>query len=163
MSRFASEIARDDFSYRRINRRMAAHGYILPGLYSERMGLMISGFDTSGSIGQKTFNVFGSHLTEIRNQMRPELLINILCDMRINRVDSYDDDAEMNFETCGGGGTDFRPVFNYIEEHGLRPACFFYLTDGEGRYPEHPPEYPVLWLMTTNYEPPWGEIVRINE
>ena len=163
MSRYASEIAKDDYSYRRLNRMMAPHGFILPGLYSERMGLMVAGFDTSGSISQRTFNVFGAHLTEIRNQMKPEMLINIFCDMRINRVDSYDDDADMNFNTCGGGGTDFRPVFKYIEEHGLRPACFMYLTDGQGRYPDHPPEYPVLWLMTTDHEPPWGEVVRIDE
>ena len=162
MTRFAREVSRDDYSYRSINRKMAAHGYILPGLYSETMGLMAAGFDTSGSISQDIFNAFGAHLTEIRNQMKPQQMVNIFCDSRINRVDTYDDDGDMNFSVCGGGGTNFCPPFEYIEKHNLHPACFMYLTDGYGRFPDVPPEFPVLWLMTTDVVPPWGEVVRIE-
>ena len=61
----------------------------------------------------------------------------------------------------GGGGTDYRPVTAYVEEQGLNPACLVYLTDGCcDRYPEEP-WYPVLWIGTCEFNPPFGEFVML--
>lgn len=162
MSRFATEQSRDDYSYRRLNRKFASLGIYLPGLYSESMGEMAVVFDTSGSISKTVLDAFGAHLAEVRDQMKPELTHLIYCDAMINRVDTFERYDDLKIEAIGGGGTDFCPPFEYIETHGLQPKCFMYLTDGYGRFPTEPPPYPVLWLMTTDVVPPWGEVVRIE-
>ena len=62
----------------------------------------------------------------------------------------------------GGGGTDFRPVFEEIKKRGVQPQFLVYLTDGYGTYPDIAPDYPVLWLSTGS-KPPWGQYVAIPE
>ena len=43
----------------------------------------------------------------------------------------------------GRGGTDFRPGFAWLHEHGVRPGCCLYLTDMEcDSYPEAVPHIP---------------------
>lgn len=70
------------------------------------------------------------------------------------------------FEVCGNGDTDFRPVFDYVEQlqrqgellH-LRGMLFF--TDGFGIFPQKRPPYDVAFLfLDDNYAdhmvPPWA-------
>ena len=76
------------------------------------------------------------------------------------------EDLPVKLDPKGGGGTDFRPVFNEVEDRGIDPACVVYLTDGWGVYPEEEPPYPVLWVLTQepsnpNYHPPFGEVVTL--
>ena len=53
-------------------------------------------------------------------------------------------------EVEGGGGTDFRPVFSRIEElvsEGKKIDGLFYLSDGDGCFPDKAPDYPVYFVM----------------
>ena len=67
----------------------------------------------------------------------------------------------------GGGGTDFRPAFRYIDSliesgefaHLQGILCF---TDGYGVFPDAPPAYRVIFAMLQyRYDdidlPPWAE------
>jgi len=63
----------------------------------------------------------------------------------------------------GGGGTDFRPPFEYLESEDIIPAAAIYLTDGECySFPEEP-DYPVMWIIDNKRtaDPPFGEVIRI--
>lgn len=74
----------------------------------------------------------------------------------------------------GFGGTDFVPVFERLEqltEEGCKIDALLYLTDGEGRYPEEQPEYPVYFVMPKEdydrskrepYVPDWIQTVRLE-
>jgi predicted metal-dependent peptidase len=63
----------------------------------------------------------------------------------------------------GGGGTDFRPVFDWVREQGMMPSALVFLTDGMGTYPDQPPPYPVLWVLSPQHQkPPWGKHVVID-
>ena len=66
----------------------------------------------------------------------------------------------------GGGGTDFRPIFEYISENQEKlPACAVIFTDGEGDYPDESAALgiPVLWIINNDYvTPPFGKIARLN-
>ena len=76
------------------------------------------------------------------------------------------EDYMANMEIRGGGGTDFRPVFAYVEQ--LREAGAFdrlkgllYFTDGYGIFPARKPDYDVAFLfMEEDYSdravPPWA-------
>jgi predicted metal-dependent peptidase len=61
----------------------------------------------------------------------------------------------------GGGGTDFRPVFEWVEESQTEPACLIYLTDLCCHSYPAPPDYPVLWVTESRRTAPFGETVRI--
>lgn len=162
MRRFMTEESKDDYTYARLNRKFSSLGIYLPGLYSERMGEIDAAIDTSGSISGPILAAFGAELNEIKNQMNPTMLRVIYCDAAVNHVDEYEEYEDPIYEPHGGGGTSFLPPFALIEKEGWEPKCFCYLTDGLGPYPKHPPPYPVLWLMTTDVVPPWGEHVRIE-
>ena len=75
-----------------------------------------------------------------------------------------------SFTVVGGGGTDFRPAFAYVNqlrENGeldqLRGMLYF--TDGKGVYPSRRPDYQTAFLFFGSYEeaavPPWAMRLRI--
>lgn len=78
-----------------------------------------------------------------------------------------------NFELKGFGGTDFRPVFDYVDlliEKGeftdLRGLVYF--TDGEGTFPRRAPRYDVVFaFLDDGYSdppvPPWALKVILDE
>lgn len=163
LQRFITEISRNDYSWSRLNKKYVPYGYCLPALHSESMGLLATGIDTSGSIDGPTLAAFGSEITAAFESTHPEKLINIYCDSRVAHVDEIEQGGGLpEFKPHGGGGTDFHPPFQWLEDHDHKPAAFIYLTDGYGPFPSEQPDYPVLWCMTTNVVPPWGEHVRIR-
>ena len=77
-----------------------------------------------------------------------------------------------HFEIKGGGNTDFRPAFTYVEE--LRaagelknPGGLLYFTDGNCTYPAKKPDYPCAFLYLDAYKeedvPAWAIRRRLNE
>lgn len=81
----------------------------------------------------------------------------VQCDRQVRRDDvlrSRRDFEELmeGFSIEGGGGTDFRPVFDYVEElrgGGALPNLrgLVYFTDGHGAYPPEPPPYDVAFVF----------------
>ena len=161
LRRFVTEISKDDFSWLRPNKRYAAHGLILPSLYSETMGEIVVAIDTSGSIDQDTLNAFGAEIKAIVGSVRPAKTTVIYCDSEVNHVDEFQPNDELHFDMHGGGGTDFRPPFALLQERGETPVCFVYLTDLYGPFPNEP-GYPVLWCATSDVAAPFGDTVRIE-
>ena len=62
----------------------------------------------------------------------------------------------------GGGGTDFRPVFEWVDRQGIQPELLLYFTDAEGEFPKEPPPFPVVWLIKGRELVPWGERIQLN-
>jgi predicted metal-dependent peptidase len=62
----------------------------------------------------------------------------------------------------GGGGTDFAPVFEYVEQQGLAPQALVFLTDLYGPFPEREPHYPVIWVSTSSQVAPFGETIPVD-
>ena len=65
-------------------------------------------------------------------------------------------------EIQGGGGTDFRPVFEWLDGAGERPELLVYFTDAQGQFPENEPNYPVIWLVKGRETVPWGQRIQLN-
>lgn len=157
LRRFMTEKAQDDFSWQRGNRRFLAQGLYLPSRTSEGAGEIAVAIDTSGSIGQKELDEFASEVQAIVKDVRPSKLYVIYCDAQINHVDTFVPEDDIFFKLHGGGGTDFHPPFEWLEENQIVPKCFVYLTDGYGAFPEEP-EYPAMWAINNrDVVPPWGE------
>jgi predicted metal-dependent peptidase len=160
LRRFITEKSTDDYSWSRPNRRHIAAGLYLPTAWSENMGPIVIGVDTSGSIGQSELNVFGSEINAIIQDAAPSKTYVVYCDARVNHVDVFEKGDEVVLSPHGGGGTDFSPVFDWVEKEGIQPKCLVYLTDLYGSFPEEP-SFPTLWACVTELEAPFGETLRI--
>ena len=61
----------------------------------------------------------------------------------------------------GGGGTDFEPIFKYIEDHELEVDAIVYITDGRCNFPKER-DIKTIWLITTDVVPPFGEYIKLD-
>lgn len=162
LRRFITERSKDDYSWARPNRHMLVHGVYMPSLYSESMGDIVIGVDTSGSIDQRTLDAFSAECEAIIAETLPANVHVVYCDSTVNKVDTFARHDPFKLVACGGGGTAFRPVFDKVDELNLRPVCLVYLTDLFGNHNFPAPEYPTLWCCTTDQVGTFGETVKIE-
>ena len=152
----------------RPNRRRLALNplVIIPGRRGFGADTVAVAIDTSGSIGEKELSAFFSEVGGVIADVRPKRVVVIHCDAAINRVDeasTLDELADIRAKgACGGGGTSFVPVFDYIEKENIKPEALIYITDMYGTFPDHAPAYPVIWCKTTDVEAPFGDSVKIE-
>jgi predicted metal-dependent peptidase len=86
----------------------------------------------------------------------------IYCDCSVQGVEEFRTGERVKLNPRGHGGTDFRPVFGWIADHRLDPACLVYLTDLNcSRFPQAP-DYPVLWVTESQRRAPFGETIRMS-
>ncbi len=154
-------------SWQRLNRRAWANGLYLPGQKGNMLSVMVA-VDTSGS----TRKHVGQFIEELHGLMADFDHVEIRfveCDAAIQRERVIYDCSELrakeeahSITLLGGGGTDFRPVFERAEE--VVPQCLVYLTDGWGKAPGARPSYPVLWVIAPDGRPPvdWGEVIQME-
>ena len=164
----------DEFDYAYYSYGLEHYGnmpLIEPLEYKEvkRIKEFVIAIDTSGSVMgeevqvflQKTYNILmqeDSYFSRINVHI-------IQCDAEIQEDIEIHNKKE--FEECiktmkirGLGGTDFRPVFHYVDHlieekrfHNLKGLIYF--TDGYGVFPEHKPSYATAFIFVQdNYEIP---------
>src|SRR5262249_48403717 len=123
-------------------------GLYLPGLRSEELGDVVLAVDTSGSIGEAELNRFASEAQGILDAYDCDLTI-LYHDAEIQGVEHWSpSDGPLVLSPKGGGGTDHRPVFEWLEQQGIAPSCLICLTDMDSLFPETVPAFPVLWAST---------------
>ena len=166
LARFVERAARNDYSWSHPNRRYIHAGLYLPGMHSQEIGSIAIAVDTSVSISARELAEFAAEISGILDAYDTRAQV-IYCDTEIGRTEEFTkQDLPLVLNPSGGGGTDFRPPFTWIEEHADQaPACLVYLTDGYcSDFPEAAPEYPVLWALTegnSRFKPPFGEVIEI--
>ena len=150
-------------SWEQLDASMLVRGIGSPGRVGFGAGRIIVAVDTSGSITQDMMDRFMSEVGGILDDVRPRELVLVQCDAAIHEWVECDDTADLQRKILGGGGTDFRPVFERIEQEGCEPDALIYFTDGYGSFPAKVP-YPVIWgNITKGYEKhyPFGEVVFV--
>ena len=141
----------------------------------KRIREFVIAIDTSGSVSgdlvqkfvQKTYNI----LKQEENFFKKINLHIIQCDADIQEDVKITNQEEFDrylstMQLHGFGGTDFRPVFRYVEElrnnrEFVNLKGLIYFTDGYGEFPEKQPEYPTAFVFVDErYEipevPPWA-------
>jgi len=162
LRRFVQQAARNDYAWRRPNGRYLHAGLYLPSLYSEEMPPLVIAVDTSGSIGEKELRQFASEISAISDECRPSRIYVQYIDAMVHKVDEFEPGDVVRIKPIGGGGTSFIPAFEWVEKHQVEPACLIYLTDMYGDFPKQPPEYPVMWVATSDRDAPFGETLRLE-
>ena len=165
LARFLTEQARNDYSWNMPNRRFIHQGLYLPELKNPELGQIALLVDTSGSISQKELNQFASEIQGILAAYKTDLIV-IYVDAAVQGYDLISSaDTEINLEPKGGGGTDYRPGYDWLQKQGDIPTAAIYLTDGYcNSFPEEP-NFPTLWVLTQGsvyFKPPFGEILVID-
>lgn len=162
LARYFSSSARDDYNYLRPARREGEA--IMPSLRSHGLNAVIA-LDTSGSISDGEMAEFISEVNALKATVNARLTL-LACDAFLAEGCpwSYEPWEEFTLPRAlaGGGGTDFRPVFEWLERRGERPDVLVYFTDAQGRFPEREPPYPVVWLVKGRSPVPWGQRVQLN-
>lgn len=153
--------SRNDWS--RSARRHAWQPVIYPRKRVDDIGTVVFARDTSGSVTDKQLSAYSALITECLSETGCSGLV-IDCDAAIKDEIELAPGDECPLKAKGGGGTDFRPVFNRVDElvgMGEHIAGVVYITDLCGRAPESS-DIPTLWLATTSLSGPFGRTVHVE-
>ena len=151
-----------DYSWSRPNRRHVWAGLYLPGITSEGVGEIAIAVDCSGSVSARQFGLFEAEIRSILVGQRPRLVHVLYFDAVIQKVEMFKAGQPVSLCPVGGGGTDFRPCFDWLEEQGIVPQTLVLLTDLYGRFPSEAPTYPVIWASTEARKVPFGQVVPME-
>lgn len=165
LARFLFSLNKDDYSWRKPNRRYISQGIILPSLYSEGVGRIDFAIDTSGSVSEDDFNRFISEIGYVFKQYKPEEVGVMQFDHILqsnDKVCNVQDFMKLKFK--GGGGTQIEPV---LEEFSKNKAkALIILTDGHLYHgAELDPNKPVVWCVYNNprFIPNFGTVVHFDK
>ena len=151
-----------DYRWTPPNRRYIGSGLYLPSVARSGLGPIVIAVDTSGSIGIKVLEQFAGEISAIADEAQPEAIQVIYCDAAVQGSQEFQASESICLEPIGGGGTDFRPPFEWVKERQIEPVCLVYLTDlCCHSYPD-PPDYPVLWVTDSRRTAPFGETLHIS-
>lgn len=172
LARFMTGIRRSDYRLFPPNRKHVWRGLYLPSVGVPGPEHLVVAIDTSGSMSAGDLARALGEINRLRAMTECRLTL-IQCDATIQDVSEYDAFEEpappggRAWVARGRGGTDLRPVFDWIRKQafgGMRLDALIYLTDGYGTFPERPPAYPVLWLATagTGATFPFGHVIVLE-
>ena len=166
LERYMTSKVKDGYSWNRPNRRFIGQGVYLPGYdYVSRMGEIVLAVDTSGSLNGEELAYFNAHINRIMETCLPEKVTVIYCDYDIGGTQEYTpDELPIVLKPVGGGGTSFKPVFDWLLNYGGEIDCLIYFTDGWGDQNElDEPAVDTVWLTTDRDTFPFGEVIKFDK
>jgi predicted metal-dependent peptidase len=157
---------RDSTTWRRPNRRWLAQDMYMPSPYSEAVGPMVVGVDTSGSIDQQQINEFLAEIKSITEVTPPERIHLLYWDTDIAAEETYEQGSYASLtdstKPAGGGGTDPSCVERYVRDMSTKPEIVLMLSDGYifGDFPDF--NVPTIWGMTTDKTAPNATNIKLS-
>jgi predicted metal-dependent peptidase len=140
-------------TWRRPARRWVSQDMYLPSQVDEKVGRLVVGVDTSGSIGDE-LQLFLGGVRDICRTAVPDGVDLLYWGSRVVQHEKYDvdqfDGLLRSTRPKGGGGTDPQCIVDYIKVHKIKADCCVVLTDGlVGNNWGTGWPCPVLWAITT--------------
>ena len=155
--------ARDDYNYSRPSSRRGDPS-IFPSLRSSQVDIVVA-LDVSGSIGDQEMEEFLCEVDAIKGQLRARISL-LACDAELAQGAPWIFESWEEFKLpktfSGGGGTDFRPVFDWVEQQDQAPELLVYFSDCVGKFPDYQPNYSVIWLVKGRAKVPFGQRIQLN-
>lgn len=146
---------RNNYAFMPPNKKHIYRGIALPSLSSDTLSLCVA-IDTSGSINEELLGAFMEEFRAIMQNFPAVKIELIIADAKVHAHHTFQGGERLDFALKGGGGTDYRPVFEYIEANLPMTTMLLYFTDGDGWFPRWPPSYEVLWALSRDAKIPFG-------
>ena len=126
---FFTNLANDDYSWRKPHRGYISEDEYLPSMYNEGCGSIAFIIDSSGST-VNYFQQFASELDAVLAQVQPESVHVVMGDTKVADSFVLDHGARLqDLEIKGGGGTILAPLFEHLNDTNLEAVVC--LTDLE--------------------------------
>jgi predicted metal-dependent peptidase len=159
-----------DFSFARPNRRSAALSpMILPGLVPDALHKLVVFMDVSGSVSEELMRAMAGEVEGALNEGVADVLVLAYIDTEIRKVDEYLPGDMVEAKCVGGGGTDFRPAFKWLNKEHVDASCVIYLTDMQPNSWDLPETTcPVMWAaycsenMLASINVPYGHVIHVD-
>lgn len=170
LANFVTAQMKDDYTWRRPNRRHIHSDTYLPTVYGESIGDLVVAIDTSGSCYcDETLGRFFGEVNGILEAYDCSLKI-MYADCAVHKVEEWSSKEgripAALARAVGGGGTSHKPVFEYIEKQDWNPVAVICLTDLCTDFPEAAPtKFPVMWAVVDNpkAEAPFGVTIHVEK
>ncbi len=138
---------RNNYAFMPPNKKHLYRGVALPSLTSDTLSLVVA-IDTSGSIREELLGAFIAEFKSIMENFPTVAIELLIADAKVHEHYTFRGGDKLDFTLRGGGGTDYRPVFDFVDTHIPNSTMLLYFTDGEGIFPRIPPAYEVLWALS---------------
>ena len=160
----------NDYSFMPPDRRLQDQELFLPDFnekedYVQDILFMI---DTSASMSKETITACFSEIKGALEQFNGRLAgyLGFFDAAVVPPVEFSSVDELKVISPVGGGGTSFSCIFEYVrtEMQDRKPMAIVILTDGYAPFPDEKEAegIPVLWVVTTDQEIPWGKVTKIR-
>jgi len=160
LRKYLNAMAKNDYSFRRLNRRFFPKHYI-PSLYGEKLMNITVAVDTSGSVSDAEFKRFVSETHAIMKVMKPDQITVIQFDTDIKSIDKVTSTkALMDIKFTGRGGTCMNPVMSWVNEN--KPQMLMVFTDGYFSTPNEQAKCNTIWLIHNNpsFKSQFGKVIH---
>jgi len=151
-----------EYSYKKLSRRF---GYGFPGVKKLPKAQIWEYLDTSGSMDETEIAIALNEVAAIAKAHGVPIWL-IMADADIASIERITGKLSVEkMQVKGGGGTDSRPVFKYLEKEKKRVDLFVGFTDCWNVWPDKKPKYPVIWVTTNKDKSqhcPFGETIVIE-
>lgn len=148
-------------TYARASRRGTGYDFVLPGHKREGYTIHIL-LDTSGSMYDELSMILGVIASFCDSLMIPEIHV-LQCDTEVTSDEWLTPEELQNYTIRGMGGSDMTPGMEHLA-FDPQVENLIVITDGWISYPEHPPPYEVLWVLTEKYDfnPGYGKVIQLE-
>ncbi len=162
LERYMTSFSKSESTWARRNRRF--RDFYLPWTGKQpQMGSILLQIDVSGSISQQELNHYAGHMARIVELCRPEKVHVTYVDTRVCKHVEFDplNGEDLKLEFYSGGGTDMEEGFRWAEQHLEDVEVIVCLTDGYTSFTKAPDKN-VVWVVSTNVVPTYGEHVPFS-
>lgn len=153
---------KDDYLLIPPNKKFLHLGIYLPSCVSNRFKLVIA-IDSSGSVDEKLLNAFLSEINFLMSLIGNYQIDLLVSDEKIHSHTTFYSGDSLEYRLQGGGATDFKPVFEFIDKELEDTKLLLYFTDLQGAFPHANPSYDVKWVSPLEGDVPFGEIILLQE
>ena len=158
---FVSKSSNSNIKYtsKRVSKRFGTR----PGTRIIRSQRIAVALDTSGSISKSELKTFFNEIHSIWRSGK--IVIDVMeFDSKIQRTYAYEGVSPQNIG--GGGGTDFNPVLDFLNQSQHQYDGCIYFTDGLAPFPSAHAPCRVLWVISNNGRTgelhKFGRVIQLN-
>lgn len=162
LRRYFTDFAKNDYSWKRPNRRFFPQHY-LPSLHSIALMDLTWYVDISGSVMDHQFQMFINEIAGVLKMLKPKKMTIVQFDTQIQHVDTISSIQELkNIEFHGRGGTHIECILKHMEDNKNQLSLVF--TDGGFGWPRNTMKQRIIWLINDNpkWKPVFGDDIHFS-